>query len=60
MLIDKHFVQWLTDNYFQVLCDRSECKSCPFRAENNKYGIKCTNLDSEQRLEIFKQVYTTQ
>ena len=55
--ISKDFLYWLSNNLYQSFCDKQECDSCPFSLNKNEFGVKCTELNDERILQIFKQKY---
>lgn len=55
--ISKTFMYWLINSLFHSFCDCNECAHCPFSTDRNGFGVPCTKLNDEQRLQIFKQIY---
>ena len=55
--MSKDFLYWLTNDYYRLFCDRTECSSCPFSINNNGFELECTELSNNQVLQIIKQMY---
>lgn len=59
-LIHKNFLHWIVDNCYLSFCDHSECNRCPFSINRNGFHIQCDELNDEQKLQVFKQIYDSE